>query len=183
VSAASQFRYWRLAYLSKPKNERSLYRAMRHSNSRSILEIGVKMAERSKKLIEVAQRFQQDEIQYTGIDLFEGRPQSDPGATLKSTHRTLGQTGAKIKLCPGDPQSALMRISNSLSDIDLVVIAADQDPESLARAWYYVPRMLHAESLVFVQQNDATGNFQRLTALEIQRLADANQPTRTRRAA
>lgn len=183
MSAVSQFRYWRLAYLSKPKNERSLYRAMRHVKSRSILEIGVKLGLRSKNLIEVAQRFQDDEIQYTGIDLFEGRPKSDPGATLKSTHRTLGQTGAKIKLCPGDPQSALMRISNTLTNVDLIVIAGDQDSESLARAWYYVPRMLHAESLVFVQQNNTDGNFQRLTTLEIQRLADANQPTRTRRAA
>ena len=29
---------------------------------------------------------------------------------------------------------------------------ADQDPESLTKAWFYVPRMLHAGSLVFLEQ-------------------------------
>ena len=39
-----------------------------------------------------------------------------------------------------------------LANTDLIIISADQDEESLAKAWFYVPRMMHAQTLVYREQ-------------------------------
>ena len=47
---------------------------------------------------------------------------------------------------------ALSAAANSLTNTDLLIISADQDAASLERAWFYVPRMLHGETLVLHEQ-------------------------------
>ena len=79
---------------------------------------------------------------YTAIDQFESRGESQPRLSLKEAFHVLRPTGVKLQLVPGDPLSALSRIANSLAGTDLLLIAADQDRQSLAQAWKYVPRML-----------------------------------------
>ncbi len=95
-----------------------------------------------------------ENVTYTGIDLFESRTSSDgQGVSLKLAHRILLATGARIRLLPGDPFTALLqRAANGLTGTDLVVISADQNAAALANAWFYVPRMLHATSVVFVER-------------------------------
>jgi hypothetical protein len=59
------------------------------------------------------------------------------------------------------------------------------DPQMLRRAWFYVPRMLHSRSLVFVEELNAQGpslRFVRLAAGEINRLAEACHVVRRRAA-
>ena len=153
MPAVGPLKYLYLAYFSDPSAERPLYRAIRRRQVRTIVELGVGMGIRSARLIEVAQRYHAPrEVCYTGIDLFEARPCVAPGMTLKRAHRTLGTLGAKIQLVPGDPLTALSRTANSLTGTDLLIVSADQDAESLARAWFYVPRMLHEGSQVFVEE-------------------------------
>jgi hypothetical protein len=93
-----------------------------------------------------------DEIRYAGIDLFEARAASQPGLTLKAAYKLLRQVPVQSQLIPGDPFTALARVANNLTGTDLLVIAADQDPQQLARAWALVPRMLHDNSLVFLER-------------------------------
>jgi hypothetical protein len=149
---------WRglyLCYLSKPKGLRPLYRLLCKRRKKSpigkITELGVGTAERTLRLLELCPSA--DDSVYTGIDLFEARTAADgPGRSLKEAHKTLAATGMKIRLVPGDPYSALARSANGLTAQDLILIAADQDRASLARAWFYVPRMLHETTLVFEEE-------------------------------
>ena len=113
-------------------------------------------------------------VQYTGTDLFEARPPGTSGIPLKEAHRLLCSLGGRVGLVPGDPFTALARKANSLTGTDMIVISADQEPASLARAWFYVPRMLHDRSLVFLEEapaGDGRPTFRLLAREEIEALA------------
>lgn len=164
-----------LAYLSQPATDRVIYRLIDKRPIRSILELGVGDGVRAERMIGVASRQQTDtELRYTGIDLFEDRPAGTPQIALKQAYQQLRQQGVKVRLVPGDPYDALSQIANYVSGIDLVVAAGDQDPESLARAWMFLPRMIHDDTMVFSQAADAQGrlaDFVPLTRQQVDELA------------
>jgi hypothetical protein len=146
------------------------------------------MGRRSLRLIQLARMFAgEDRVRYVGVDLFEARPAICPGLTLKRAHQLLRGTGAESRLIPGDPLTALARAANSLANTDFVVIAADQDPRSVAQSMFYLPRMIHADSQVFLEETIPDANethFRRLLPVEIANLAAvADQGTRGVRAA
>jgi len=98
------------------------------------------------------------QVHYTGVDLFETRSPADgPPLSLKTAHQTLARFGARVRLGPGDPFSVLSRMANHLPPSDLVVISSGWDRASLDRAWFFLPRLLHAGSQVFVQERPAPG--------------------------
>jgi len=155
---ARQLRYGYLAYFSKPVSEQILVRHVWKHKSCRLLEIGIGSGERAKRLIQLATAASPGStILYTGIDPFELRT-SGGGMSLKLAHRTLVATGAKVRLLPGEANYALPPMANSLGPHDLVLIAGDQTDESLARAWFYLPRVMAAEALVFRQAAGATGD-------------------------
>lgn len=161
-------RYLHAAYLSRPAEDRVLYRAVRKARPQSIVEIGVRGADRTLKLIQMASRYAEGEIRYTGIDLFEQRPADRPPLTLKTTHRLLKKTGAKVQLAPGDPFMALARYANMLTNTDLVIISGEQDADALSRAWFYLPRMLHDHSQVF--EETGAGDKKRFETIPLDRI-------------
>lgn len=174
---AGRLRSLYLCYFSQPKCLRPLYRLLCKRRKKSpvckITELGVGTAERTLRLLELCPPA--DDATYTGIDLFEARGAADgPGLSLKEAHKKLAATGMKIRLVPGDPHSALARSANGLTDQDLILIAADQDRASLARAWFYVPRMLHEATLVFEESIvDGEPAWQPVSPDEIARRAAA----------
>ena len=139
------------------------------------MEIGIGNGLRTQRMLEVLSwRPENLPLKYTGIDLFEARPQNQPGLALKRAFHDLRRPGVQIKLVPGDPYEALVNAANGLGGTDLLIISADQDRASLKRAWTYMPRMLHAGSLIYQEDGDAkTGktSYRRLTLLDIQRSA------------
>ena len=151
---AQKIRVLYLSYFSKPSVDRLVYRVVHRRQFRRIVELGVGFGWRAVRMIEVAALQNPiDRVSYTGVDLFEARTAVDgPGATLKMAHRLLTRTGARIRLVPGDPFTALSRAANALAGTDLVVISARQDPSALARAWFYLPRMLHPGSHVLIEE-------------------------------
>lgn len=175
MSVGSLIRSSYLLYLSQPAADRVLFKGMKGRPIRSIVEIGVGLGGRTERLFEVA-AWRPDclPLKYCGIDLFDSRPANQPRLTLKRAHHDLRATGAKIRLVPGDPADALHRCANALTGTDLLIVSAHQDAASLARAWRYIPRMLHPQSLVFVQ--DASGGtgkefWRQVRHDEIERLA------------
>lgn len=177
-------RYYYLTWFSQPAADRPLYKTVANRPLRSIVEIGVGNAVRAKRLLEMAVKPKHAEqpLRYTGIDLFEARDKKSPGLTLKEAYSQLKTDHVKLQLLPGDPLSALSRSANSLSGTDVLIISLDQDGESLDQAWRFVPRMLHANSLVyFERQGKKAGEtrFDLLPLTEISRLAsDAKRATR-----
>ncbi|MCR4415228.1 MAG: hypothetical protein NUV77_22630 [Thermoguttaceae bacterium] len=114
------------------------------------------------------------ELRYVGVDLFEARTQRDgPGLSLKAAHCLLRPTGARVQLVPGDPLSALARTANLLKPADLVVISAMPDA-AMSAAWFFMPRVLHARSIVLRQGPPGGrqgGEFERLGLPQVEALA------------
>lgn len=165
-----------LSFFSNPAHERMLFGLIAKHRPKTIVEIGVGKAVRSQRMIQMATRFVPvKEIQYVGIDLFEAREDVSSGLHLKEAHRLLKLTGARVRLVPGDPLSALSRAANSLQSTDLFVIGADQDATSLDQSWFYVPRMLHEKSLVVMADLAAASPTMRIISHDsIDHLAGGN---------
>jgi hypothetical protein len=160
VPAASQIKFLYFCYFSQPVADRAIYRLVKRLKPSRILELGIGDGSRAKRLIEAAARFRPAaEMRYAGVDLFEARPADSAarGLKLKDAHVLFKQLGVKAQLLPGDPNGALSRSANALRDNDLVLIAEDQNAASLEQAWFYIPRMLHARSVVLRETTDAEG--------------------------
>jgi len=146
-----------LSYFSKPKGYRPLYRAIRKRPPTKIVELGIGTAERTLRMLELCAAGA--ETNYTGIDLFEARGEG---------------AGVKVRLVPGDPFSALSRTANASAGQDLILISADQDRESLARAWFYVPRMMHPGTLVLLEETvNGEPVLSQLLLVDVETLAQA----------
>jgi hypothetical protein len=160
LSILSQLRLLYLCYFSKPIADRPVYRAIRRHGARKIVELGVADAVRARRMIEVARRTSAggSDVHYVGMDLFEGRPATDgPGLSLKAAHQFLRAAGARVQLVPGNPFDGLIRLANSLGKVDLLIVPAELDSQSYGRMWFFVPRMLHDRSLVFVDGVSSDG--------------------------
>jgi len=174
LSVGSLLRSTYLLYFSQPAAERAIYRAVRRQPIRSIVELGINRG-RTRRLLEIAAwRRNNLPLRYTGIDLFESRPAEQETLSLKQAFAALRQPDMRVQLVPGDPEMALRRVANSLAGTDLLLIAANQDRESLARAWTWIPRILTSSSLVFLEETTQklgqTG-WRLLSVIEVQRLA------------
>jgi hypothetical protein len=186
VSFLQRWKYWYLCNFSKPVANRLLYKRLKETAVQSIVEIGVGMGERIAEVSNVATLLRPNtRLRYTGIDLFEGRPQGAAGLELREAHRRFSALGLKVQLAPGDAYSALTRLANSLADTDWIFISADQDPQVVNRALRYLPRMMGANSIVFIEERSATGElvkYQELRKAEIEAKV-ASQARAERRAA
>ena len=182
------FKSFYFRYLSRPKCERPLYQHIHTARPVRLVELGMGNGERSRRLIEFAHHCQPEAaLKFFGVDWFEARADAPEGWSLKSAHQELKGRGAQVRLWPGDPFSALSRQANALGDTDLIVISADQDPESLAKAWLYLPRMLHEKTAVFVEERtedegEIESRFVRLSPQELEKLS-GQQAGHIRRAA
>jgi hypothetical protein len=175
---ATTLRYFYLSYLSKPVSDRPLYRVIRQLRPKKVLEIGVGTTERTLRLLDFAQRVGDGEaIRYAAIDLFEARGANLPKLSLKDAHRLFKAASAQAQLIPGDPSGAVARVANTLPDVDLVLISAAHDDAALAGAWFYLPRMLHANAVVLreIAQPGGAVTFETIDAATIRERAGANR--------
>ncbi len=129
-------------------------------------------------MIEVAQRWAlaPTDVHYVGLDLFEGQSEAGfAGSSLKEVHQLLRGSGARVQLVPGNPPEELIRLANSLGKVDVLIVPAELDSLSFARLWFFVPRMLHGQSRVFVERslNQAEAVLTIKPRQEIDRLAAA----------
>jgi hypothetical protein len=159
LSILSRIRLAYPCYFSKPQSDRPVYRAIQRSRARKIVELGVATGRRALRMIEVAKLASPgQEVHYVGLDPFEGRSESDgPGLTLKAAHQLLRRDGVRVQLIPGNLADSLVRVANSLGKVDLLIVPAMLDSASFARAWLFVPRMLHEQSLVFIERTLESG--------------------------
>lgn len=167
-------KYLYLAYLSKPVSDRTLYRTIKRQGVTSLMEIGIADPARTLRMLDLATRLApKATIRYSGIDLFEARKKSHQPLKLKSMHKLLAPTGAKFHLLPGDPLSALSRKANDLPKADLVLVTAGTDQHSLAKAWFFLPRLLEKNSIVLVEKHGEADQieYDLLDRAEVERLA------------
>jgi len=149
-------RLW-LNRFSKPAGERPIYRLILRNRPRRILELGLGSLQRSERVLTVAASAGEGGIHYVGLDRFEGRlPADPPGVTLKQAHQRLHARG-RVQLVPGNVDAALSRLCNHLGVFDLVLISADNDPRHLERSWFFIQRLVNAQTTVLVEAKDAAG--------------------------
>jgi hypothetical protein len=125
---------------------------------RRIVEVGVSDVVFTSSLIEVAQRFAGDQkVLYSGLDWFDARPKHAPPLTLKDAHRTLCATAASVRLVPGAAAASLAAVANAHQNTDLILISSAVSADELHAAWFYVPRMLHNQSVILREQISPSG--------------------------
>jgi hypothetical protein len=174
LRSTSRWKVFYLSYLSKPSSDRQIYRAIVQKRPHRILEVGIAEGKRALRIIDAAARFTaRSDIQYVGMDPFEARTEQEgPGLTLINAHRLLTRTGAHVKLIPGDPLKSLARAANDLGQFDIMIVSPQNDAERLSRVWYFVPRLLHAQSRIFVEHNAYGGKtLQTVSLHEIEQWA------------
>jgi hypothetical protein len=159
VAAANWFRYAYLAYFSRPKSARQLYRLVKRQQVRRIVEVGLSDVAFTLSLIEVAQRFAGDQkVAFSGLDWFDARPKQITPLKLKDAYRTLHSTGASVRLVPGSPAASLAAVANAHQNTDLILISSAIPADELQLAWFYVPRMLHNKSVILREQISTAGD-------------------------
>ena len=170
MAAASWLRYFYLAHASRPKSVRELYRLAKRQRMSRIVEVGISDVERSVSLIKVAQRYAVDsKVSFTGIDWFEVRADELAALSLKDAYRVMRATEANVRLVPGTPGRSLAAAANAHQNTDLILISSILPDSELQAAWFYVPRMLHARSVVLRERIDASGMpaFDRISSQQI----------------
>ena len=166
VSQTSFLKYCQLAYLSRPAEERSIYRLMAKRKPQRILEIGLGLGVRTLRMFDVARRYcDSEQISYTGIDAFEARAASTPAFPMKAAYKMLRQQGVKVKLVPGETLAAMTMTANNLANTDFIVIDAAIRDADLEKAWKYFPRMMHEGSVILRQTPDGDGASSQLLTL------------------
>ena len=181
MAAASWLNYVYHAYLSNPKGDRILFRTVKRRKACRIVELGIGSLARSRRLIEIAQRNMGSRpVAYSGLDWFDTRPETLPMMRLKDAYRVLHTTGAETRLIPGDPAQSLLAVANEHVGTDILVISWDVEMESLASAWFYVPRMLHPNSVVLrqVETRDGKSAFERIAQESIEQWAGTDKSRR-----
>ena len=105
MSILERLKLLHLLYFSKPATDRAVYRKIRRSQPRTIVEIGVGTARRSLRMIWLAsRRHPAAEIRFTGIDRFESRSADQGvGISLREAHRLLKATGRGFNSSPATP--------------------------------------------------------------------------------
>jgi hypothetical protein len=163
-----------------------LYREIRQRHPQRIVELGIAAGRRTLRMLQVAARYANGPVEYTGIDLFEARRESEEVLSLKAAHKLLKPLAGRVRLLPGDAYSVLARAANSLPNTDLLIVSAEQEAEALAKAWFYVPRMITAQTLVLHEQQSAgaeqSTRLVPISRLEIEAWATAQTKARRRAA-
>ncbi len=172
MAAIGMLGYARLVFLSQPKHERQLYQQVRRRKVQRMVEVGIGSAKRAIHLIETAQRYSRGEaVSYTGFDWFEERESGAEPLPLIHAHRQLQLTGGRVRLVPGFPPATLPQLANSLQRTDMILLSHRVDDDAMHRAWYYMPRMCHSETLVLreVAIGDNEFRFDVLSIAELER--------------
>jgi len=145
MSAASYWNSLYLTYFAQPKCDRALFKRVTQTKPTRIVELGIRDLPRAERTIAMAQRQTDETIHYCGIDMFEGR---EGGLKLKDAHHALAQTGAKVRLVPGDLMSGLSRAANMLANTDVLIIDACHAREDLELVHHFLPRMLREDTSI-----------------------------------
>ena len=155
IVAMAKLGWWGTFWLnrfSQPAGDRSIYRQVQATIPRRVLEIGLGTLGRAERLLSLLQTIGPEAgVQYVGLDRIEGRlPGDPPGVTLKQAHQRLRPL-ARVQLWPGSADTSLSRLCNHLGLFDLVLVSADNEPQHLERSWFFIQRVVNAQTTILVE--------------------------------
>lgn len=158
------------------KTDRPIYQEIYNARVRKIVELELDDCQRAIRMIEIAKTASPNTtIHYVALDRFEDRDEryAEVVLTLKGAYRLFKTTGALVQLLPGNPPEVLPKAANFLGKTDLLLLPEEPASEAWGRMWFFVPRLLHPQTLVFVKRKTPDGKtiFTRKTHAEIEQLA------------
>jgi len=159
-----------LRRFSTPRRDRAIYEAIYRLRPACIVEVGLRCERRALRMMKLARQRRRGPIEYVGIDLFESRPASTPGMTLKRAHRMLRCEGAAVRLFPGSADAALTALANRVTEVGVIVIEGDPSFHRRARCIPFLPRMLADGALLLWDDPGDSGReapFSECSAAEI----------------
>ncbi|QDV15101.1 hypothetical protein CA51_50130 [Rosistilla oblonga] len=148
--------------LSKPAEDRVLFRATANRKIQSVLETGLGDGTRCDRLLQWLQHHDSVPTRYAAIDQFE----AGGGLSLKQFHAKMTGVGIKPMPVPGTLATGLPRVAHTIGAVDLVIL--DQDHEGLSdpSILNFLPRIVHAETVVIATDAE-TGALYSVDASEL----------------
>jgi len=143
---------FRTTRLSKPAEDRCLFRATQGRVVQSVLEVGIEDPPRCEKLIPWLLGQQEGgSLRYAAIDMFE----AGGGISLKQFHALVTRSGAKPLPIPGELASGLPRVAHTIGAVDLMFLSQDEDQLQDPSVAAFLPRVLHDDSVVIVTDRES----------------------------
>lgn len=149
------FYYWVFPDRRPPQRYARLFEIIREIHPKKIMEIGVWNGDRGVQMINYAQKYSQEKIQYYGSDLFEemneGMMETELSKfppTREQVEIRLQKTGADIELIAGNTLISLPKLVEKLSIMDFVFIDGGHAVETIANDWKYVSLLMDEGSVV-----------------------------------
>ncbi len=151
------------AFSQRPTQDKLLTRTIGDLQPQRIVQLGLGDGRQSLEMIDAAQKHQ-SLVAFCGIDLFEASPPDQPHLSLRDAHRKFAALPVEARLIPGDPNTALRRWANELTNTDLVVVT--RSVTCFDTIWNFAPRMLVASSRVLIETDGDLG-WKTLTPTDI----------------
>lgn len=146
-----------------------LYKEIRATKARRILEIGTWNGDRGVKMIGVASESAlPGAVEYYGFDLFEelerARFESEISKwppTMREAEEKLRATGAHVQLFKGDTLVSLPAAALTLPKMDFIYIDGGHSLETIQNDWDNASKLMHEKTVVlfddYWQNNTAAG--------------------------
>lgn len=175
MAVGALLRYARDTFFSKPSAERELVKLARKQRVRRVVELGIGSLERTQALLKEIGSADKHGVSYCAIDLFDQRPQASAALPLIAVHRVVSGLAESVRLAPGEVETVLPTVANTLADTDLILLPAEALSSEASPLWFYLPRMCHPGTLVlWLDEADAEAPAWRQTPLlEIESRAQA----------
>lgn len=133
-----------------------LYKEIRATKARRILEIGTWNGDRAVKMIGVAsESAQPGVVEYYGFDLFEelerARFESEISKwppTMREVEEKLRATGVHVRLFKGDTLSSLPAAVLTLPKMDFIYIDGGHSLETIQNDWEGASKLMHDKTVV-----------------------------------
>lgn len=139
----------------KKRRYRYLYQIIKNNKCRRIMEIGVCDGEQARKMIKLAKKFHNNQVEYYGFDLFEEIDQltykkeaAKNPLTLQQVKTKLSKTGCQINLFKGPTQQTLPQVISQLPQMDLIFIDGGHSLKTIASDWKYSQLLMSDKTIV-----------------------------------
>lgn len=116
--------------LSNPAEDRTVYQHLLQVRPHRIMEIGIQLGHRTRRLLTLAQQHCPNgkQLRYYCNDPFEHRRAEDGiGLTLRKTYHLLNALDVKFRALPGNPTEAMSQFHTLSCHADFLVIAMPND--------------------------------------------------------
>lgn len=165
-----------LARFSHPAQNRDIFREFYRRKPASLFVLGVDSSTLVQELTGLMREWHPTErVRLALLDPFDARPASSPKLTVRETNARFAELPVRLTLHPGDPACTLPRVANQLGTADAILLSPSIDADAFSSAWYFLPRLMHATSVLIEGSGGAAEvSYKAVPAEEVSRRANGS---------